>query len=275
MKLNFYSSNFEDQDLERITFLHGLAGTGKLWRPIIAGLDKDFAIMAMDQRGHGESRTIPGDEPEFSPLQFGKDVVETLKTNGFHPTWLVGHSMGVRSACAAAHLSPELIKGLILIDLGLAGPAGGGLNQNLSAFLSILPASFASREQARTFMANSPDPGIGQYLLATAETSATSEISFPFSRKALLATLQAAHGVDLRPWIMQYSQKKRPVLILRGEKSKVWTHEEFETEKARFQSFSSVQFVEIAGAGHGLPFEKRVEFTALLRQLIANYKNQT
>ncbi|HAR42366.1 MAG TPA: hypothetical protein DCS07_07000 [Bdellovibrionales bacterium] len=272
MKLHFVSWNFTEknhqQGIERITFLHGLAGTGKLWRPIAASLEKDFAIMALDQRGHGESRTIPNDEPGYSPLEFGRDVIETLQAEDFSPSWIVGHSMGVRSACAAAHLNPQVVKGLILIDLGLSGPAGGGLNQNLSSFLSILPSSFTSREDARVFMANSPDPAIGQYLLAASDMSPNGEITFPFDRKGLLEVLKNAHGVDLRPWIREYAEKGNPVLILRGEKSKVWTHDEFITEKNRFDPLKSVQFMEIPATGHGLPYEKRAEFIEVLRLFI-------
>ena len=72
--------------------------------------------------------------------------------------------MGVRTAVATAHLAPDLVRGLVLIDLGFYGPAGGGLGTTLSSFLKQVPDSFASRQDAKTYMAqHCPDPAIAQY----------------------------------------------------------------------------------------------------------------
>ena len=84
----------------------------------------------------------------YTPLEYGRDVVETLEKQNFHPTWLIGHSMGVRTACAAAHLKPEWIQGMVLVDLGFAGPAGGGLGEDLARFLqNSLQASPRARKR--------------------------------------------------------------------------------------------------------------------------------
>ena len=139
---------------QRIALLHGMGGTGALWRPIAASLENNFWLMAFDQRGHGKSRGAQLDvaHASFTPLEYGQDVIETIDAQGFHPTWLIGHSMGVRTACAVAHLRPDWVQGLVLVDLGFFGPFGGGLGDGLANFLRVLPVTFASREEARAFM---------------------------------------------------------------------------------------------------------------------------
>ena len=111
---------------DKILLLHGMGGTGALWRPIAATLENDFDILAPDQRGHGGSivPTVPGarSKPGYSPLDYGRDVIETMESLAFHPAWVVGHSMGVRSACGAAFLKPEWVRGLVLVDLGFPAP---------------------------------------------------------------------------------------------------------------------------------------------------------
>lgn len=259
----------------RIVLLHGMGGTGSLWRPIAAALEDHYDILSPDQRGHGKSRVshVPGgrDEPGYTPLDYGRDLVETMDSLAFHPTWVLGHSMGVRSACALAHLKPDWVNGLILVDLGFSGQAGGGLGEGLANFLKKLPMRFDSRTEARAFMQSEcPDPSIGQYLMAVSVPEpGTQGITFPFDRAALIATIVAARDTSVRAWIRDFASRGKPVLVLRGALSQVWTAEEMRKEREAMKDLPSVIFEEMAGTGHGLPFEKRAEFVARI-QLFMN-----
>lgn len=259
-----------DHPHDKIVMLHGMGGTGALWRPIAASLEETYEILAPDQRGHGKSRvtSVPGGrtEVDYTPLAYGQDVIDTMESQGFHPTWLIGHSMGVRTACAAAHLRPEWVRGLVLIDLGFSGAAGGGLGEGLASFLKVLPKDFASRVEARDFMkANCPDPSIAQYLMAVSYYH-EDRLIFPFDHAALIQTIRAARDASVRQWVTALAQRRMKILVLRGAKSLVWTHNEFMAEKEQFKAFPSVEFREVEGAGHGLPFEKREEFVGILRE---------
>ncbi len=259
---------------EKLVFLHGMGGTGNLWRPVAASLEEHYEILAPDQRGHGQSQIphTPGSrlEPRYTPLDYGQDVVETLDALDFKPAWIIGHSMGVRTACAVAHLSPALVRGLVLVDLGFSGPAGGGLGQGLADFLRGFPIFFLTRAEARNYMsANCPDPSIGQYLMAVSRARADGAIEFPFDRAALLATLDAARDASVRTWVRALGSTGMPILVLRGALSGVWSKKEFEEERARFTDLPGVCFEEFADAGHGLPFEKRLEFATRLERFIA------
>jgi pimeloyl-ACP methyl ester carboxylesterase len=255
----------------RLVFLHGMGGTGSLWRPIAASLEDRYAILAPDQRGHGQSQTVPvgRDTSRYTPLDFGQDVIDTLQRTSFQPCWLIGHSMGVRTACAAAHLRPDWVQGLVLIDLGFSGQAGGGLGDGLAQFLKALPPEFASRAEARAFMdANCPDPSIGQYLLAVSTATAEGRVSFPFDHSALIQTIEAARDSSVRDWVGELLKRGMPILVLRGGTSLVWSHEEFEAEREHFKSFPSIEFREVEGAGHGLPFERRALFLEMLEEFV-------
>lgn len=263
----------------RLLFLHGMGGTGALWRPIAASIENDFDILAPDQRGHGRSQiaapSVGRTPAQYTPLDSGYDILDTMQHNDFHPAVLIGHSMGVRSACAVAHLKPEWVQGLILIDLGFYGPAGGGLGEGLAHFLKILPVHFKSREEARQFMnENCPDPSIAQYLMAVSVPNPQGGIDFPFDHGALIQTIQAARDISIREWITDLGKRKMPILVLRGAKSLVWSQEEYEKEREFFSAYPSIVFEEFADAGHGLPFEKRLQFVARLRQFLNEIQGQ-
>jgi pimeloyl-ACP methyl ester carboxylesterase len=260
----------------RIALLHGMGGTGALWRSIAASLENHYQLMAFDQRGHGKSRfaqTSGGRDAaqqDYTPLHYGQDVIETIEAENFYPTWLIGHSMGVRTACAAAHLRPDWIKGLILIDLGFYGPAGGGLGEGLATFLRVLPERFASREEARAFMTERcPDPSIAQYLMAVSQRAPDGSVTFPFDHGGLIRTIEAAAHVSVRSWVEELGRAGKPILVLRGARSMVWSHEEYEEERKRFAPYPSIVFKEFEGAGHGLPFEQRQRFVSEVEAFIA------
>ncbi len=250
-----------------------MGGTGALWRPIAAGLEDEYQVFAPDQRGHGASilNLSPPHQPSYTPLDYGQDVVQT-----FEPILaqknavLIGHSMGVRTAVAAAHLAPKLFDRLVLIDLGLSGPAGGGMGEDLARFLKILPLEFESRAQARTFMdQHCPDPSIAQYLLAVSQIQPQNggRLVFPFDKGALISTIDAARDSSVRTllkaWLLQNPQHQ--ALVLRGEKSLVWSAQDFEQEQQEFKAVKNITFETMAGCGHGLPFEVRTAFIARLK----------
>jgi pimeloyl-ACP methyl ester carboxylesterase len=262
------------QAATKLVLLHGMGGTGALWRPVAASLENHYTMMAFDQRGHGQSRvsTPSGGRDAhaegYTPLDYGRDVIETLEKQDFHPAWLIGHSMGVRTACAAAHLKPEWIQGMILIDLGFSGPVGEGLGDGLGNFLRKLPTSFASRESARQFMTeHCPDPAIAQYLMAVSVTR-DGVLTFPFEHAALIQTIEAARLVSVRTWVRALGVRGMPILVLRGAQSLVWTREQFEEERELLREFPSIVFREFEGAGHGLPFEQRVRFVKEVDEFI-------
>ena len=264
------------QATPKIVLLHGMGGTGALWRPIAASLEEKMAVLAPDQRGHGKSLLSPTPEIEdplhFTPLSYGQDVAETLRALHFHPTWILGHSMGVRTAVATAHLMPNEIQGLILVDLGFAGSAGGGLGITLAHFLKILPEKFPSRKEAKDFMhSHCPDPSIARYLLAVSTLHSDGQITFPFDHSALIQTIEEAEDFSLRDWLRDLGSKEIPILTLRGKKSLVWSKEQFDGERETFSKQKTFFFKEVDEAGHGLPFEQRNTFLSIIQEFMNHY----
>ncbi len=259
-----------------------MGGLGQLWRPVAALLEETFDILAPDQRGHGASVMHTDDTAakpnRFHPLDYGQDLIETLEAKAFAPTWCVGHSMGVRSALALAHLQPQLVRGLILVDLGLSGWIGGSLGLKLAHFLKQLPPTFPSKESAKqTLFSLTPDPAIARYLAATLlpvaslpggvntpPPSGPQPVFFPFSLPALMATIEAAEGLSLLPWVEAAASAGVPLLFLRGATSSVWSAADYQADQAACRHLPLVQFREVADTGHGLPFEKRAEFCRLI-----------
>jgi 2-succinyl-6-hydroxy-2,4-cyclohexadiene-1-carboxylate synthase len=93
---------------ETVVLLHGFAGTGRMWDPVVARLDGErYRPLAPDLRGHGAASAR-------RPVSFAGCVEDVL---GLAPARFVlgGYSMGGRIALHVALAAPERIDRLVLV----------------------------------------------------------------------------------------------------------------------------------------------------------------
>ncbi len=266
------SESASNSEKKKLVLLHGLGGNGRLWRPLAASLEDEYSILAPDQRGHGQSTNLVENDREASALAYGKDIMETMKHFNHYPSWVLGHSMGVRTALGLCQQVPEWIQGLVLIDIGLSGNLGSSIGARLRPILSSLPLEFESRALARQWLnENLPDPSIAQYLLAVMvpHPSVKGAMIFPFDRAFLLKTIDASVTHSYKNWMLDYAKTGKPAYLLRGDQSQVWSYESFLQDQDDFKAYSNIHFENWEETGHGLPFDKRKELVSKLKQWIA------
>lgn len=266
--------------LTLLVFLHGMGGTGQIWRPIAASLEEDFLCIAPDQRGHGQSRPVPAAEANlFHASDYAKDLVPLLeKLVAEHSPsrlFIIGHSMGVRSglATAASILNSNsplrfLFKGFISVDIGLQSKWGGGIGEPLANFIRALPETFPDRASMRDYLfKNCPDQAIAQYLSAVARKVGDTPETwvFPFNHEALVQTIYQADEAPIEQWVRMIAEAGISFLALRGANSKVWLKEDYENQKKSL-SHPNIVFEEWQDCGHGLPFEQRPKFIERIRE---------
>lgn len=95
-----------------LVLLHPLALAGQLWEPLAARLD-GFDVLAVDQRGHGES---PWDGKPFSIEDMADDLAVALDVLGLDQVSLLGMSMGGSVAMTFAGKYPGRVRSLVLAD---------------------------------------------------------------------------------------------------------------------------------------------------------------
>lgn len=101
--------------------VHGGCCTVSDWAAQIAALSDEFAVLAMDLRGHGRSG---GAETELTVAQWAADVNALLAALEMGRAVIVGHSLGARIAAEAVWRNPGAYAGLVLVD---GSRAVGGL----------------------------------------------------------------------------------------------------------------------------------------------------
>jgi len=274
MKLHYFewpnhpSSTPNSSSSFPLVFLHGMGGTGQIWRPVTAALEDSFRCVALDQRGHGASRPVPVGEPGFHAMDYARDVLETLSSLKIERYFLISHSMGVRTALALAHLAPEKIAGIIAVDIGITSEWGGGIGLPLANFLEALPTEFPNRMELKNYVFKEcPDPAIAQYLTAVAKKVNDSPETwiFPFDHEALVKTIHQADDAPLGEWTLSALEEGIKITFLRGENSKVWLKPDYEAQKKQYVH-PLLNFEEWEKCGHGLPFEQRAQFVEFIKK---------
>ncbi|WP_309644784.1 alpha/beta fold hydrolase [Phenylobacterium sp.] len=109
-------------DYERaILLVHGFASNrDEGWKRTgwYAALERRrFRVVALDQRGHGESGKSH-DPADYSRAALAADVVELIDHLAINRVDLFGYSMGARTAAAAALAAPHRFSNLILGGVG-------------------------------------------------------------------------------------------------------------------------------------------------------------
>jgi pimeloyl-ACP methyl ester carboxylesterase len=132
-------------DFEPLLLLHGFMGHAHMWDNIAPVLAERYRVLALDQRGHGESEW-PKDA-SYSIYDHFMDLsgfVEALDLNDLN---VVGHSMGGRNALFYAACSDQnRIKKLALVDARPGNNPKG--SKALKEFVLSLPLRIRFVEEA-------------------------------------------------------------------------------------------------------------------------------
>ena len=99
-----------------MVLLHGLASTCHIWDLVAPILRNSFAVVALDQRGHGES-----DKPQtgYDFATLAADLHGFVRALGLERPLIVGHSWGGDVALEYAAEYPTKPIGLCLVDGGI------------------------------------------------------------------------------------------------------------------------------------------------------------
>ncbi|MGW8249169.1 MAG: alpha/beta fold hydrolase [Anaerolineales bacterium] len=204
-----------------LVFLHGFGGQATQWIYQLRAFSDSNHVLAIDQRGHGQSDKAGLD---YSPDSLEADILAVLDTLGItEPITLVGHSFGGAVAVQFAANYPKRVSKLVLI----ATAGEFHLNPVYRALLK-LPAT-------------------------------TLQALAPFTRNWLGAPphiLKALYDQSLSKWDSWnlFRSLKIPTLVIRGHQDRVFETPMFE-EVAR--AIPLAEEVDVGASGHMVMLERR------------------
>ena len=113
-----------DRSDPTLLLLHGLTDSTHDWSLMMERLSKRFHVLALDQRGHGESAAP---KYGYTVPRFAADAIEFLDAMGIERAHVAGFSMGTFVAQHMAILAPDRVSKLVLIATANTAQGNPGL----------------------------------------------------------------------------------------------------------------------------------------------------
>ncbi len=242
-----------------LCFLHGGAAHAHWFDRITPSFADRFHVIALDQRGHGESAWA--EPPAYGTADFTGDLLELMDGLGVERMTVIGHSMGGHNAMTFSAWHPERVSALVIIDSRPAIPPER--LQFMHARGRRMPRAHPSEDAAIQAFRLLPretvaDPAFLAHLARAGLTRRNGGWGWRFD--------PATHGnrapVDAWPLLRGITA---PTLIVRGGLSPVLTPEMAERLRA---SIPRSMLVTIPGAYHHLTLDRPAEFTAALAEFL-------
>jgi pimeloyl-ACP methyl ester carboxylesterase len=250
ININGVSINYEVSGQgPALVLLHGWTENHNFWKFQIPAFTKDYMVVTIDLRGHGES-----DKPKkgYSIQTFADDVYRVLIGLKIKRAIIVGHSMGGMTALVFCLTYPDNVQALILVNTTATGLHETGLmpvNETLKMIRTFGFEKVAERFFAQTFFA----PG-------------TSEDFTNWAKSEILKTPQFVVEESLKAIIKHDVAEKLsainvPTLIIHGSQDLAIDVKMAQIMNDKVPN-SSLKIIE--GVGHHPMLEKPEEFNKIV-----------
>jgi pimeloyl-ACP methyl ester carboxylesterase len=247
-----------------LLMLHGVTGHARTWDEEAAALAARYRVLALDQRGHGDSDPSP--HADYTVATLSADVAAFADALGLARLSIVGLSMGGRVAIAFAGQAPARVDRLVIVDIGPEISEAGMVR--VGTLMARSPELFPSLEHALAFH-RLTNPLYTEAMLRHRVEHGTRPVEGGLTWKYDRGLRDAVRAgtwrdpIDLWPL---WRAITCPILLVRGAESDVLSAD---IVKRMLDDNANVRFEEVAGAGHTVPGDQPAAFRVLLSGFLA------
>lgn len=254
-------------DGPNLLFAHATGFCGRIWEPIIKRMRYNFRCLAYDARGHGLSNSPKDDRHPYTQWHWDRladDAGAVLRDAAVHNVHVIGHSSGATTALLLEQGHAGTFARMCLFEPVLfphIPPIGPNPHRDIALQAKKRRRHFPSAQDARARFGER-----GPFSQLDTETL-DAYVSFGFTHddngialrcdpedEAMIYTTASAHDAFTHLDAVQC-----PTLVIAGEKSKAFSHEDLRAAAARFPHGT---FSVMADVTHFGPLERPREFVS-------------
>ena len=245
--LNIHYLDWGGDSPRNLLLVHGQGGNAHNWDHVAEALRDEFRVIAIDQRGHGDSDHA---REGYAVDKFAADLAEFVEKTGIAPCDYAGASLGARNGIAYAGDRSDHLKHFVCLDYGpemsvaSARTQISGMNKRLLGWRSV-------DEYVDIQMQANPRPGEALY-----RRQAEHALRLNYAGKYVAKSdpemfwINGSFGAREVPYLWeQWGKIACPVMELKGGESDFLSPE----IKARMiEAQPSMTWVDVPESGHGI-----------------------
>lgn len=232
-----------------LVMLHGLSGHARTWDHTAAALSDRYHVLALDQRGHGDTDWAP--QYGLSPMS--ADLLGFLDALDLPEVTLMGLSMGglVSFVFTAAH--PERVTRAVIMDIGPEiAPAGSANVASSLAAKDVFSSEDEAFAQARAANPRPADATLRHRLRHNLRPLPDGTLTFKYD-SALRRNPRGLFDLTLDQLWAAWRAMTCPVLLVRGEDSDVLAAG---TAQRMLAENANVSFASVPDCGHSITLDR-------------------
>ncbi len=253
--------DYGGEGLAPMLFLHGGSAHAHWWDFVAPAFTDRFHVLALDQRGHGNSQWAH--QWEYGSRHYVSDLEQVIESWGLGAPVLIGHSMGAHNVLVYAAANSKKLRAMVAID---TPPDYSEMAVNfLRTFADKPPRRFASLEEA-----------VRNFKTLPRETMAPKELLDHVARHTYKQLPDGAwtHKLDRRTLIREplavwdsLSRIECPALIVKIAKSPVLN---VEMAQKMISLLPKGRLVQVEDSFHHVMFDNPKGLIAALNEFVAD-----
>ncbi len=245
--LNIHYVDWGGDSNRNLLLVHGQGGNARNWDHIALALHDEFRVLAIDQRGHGES---DHSREGYAVTAFASDLAEFAEKIGITPYSYVGASLGARNGISYAGDHSDHLKHFVCLDYGpemsvvSARNQISGMNRRALGWRSI--DEYVDQQRIG-------NPRLSdEYVRHQAQHALRLNYADKYVTKSDpdMFWINGSFGVKEVPHLWeQWGKISCPILELKGSESDFLSDE---IRDRMTESQPSLRFIEVPESGHGI-----------------------
>lgn len=251
---------------QAVVFLHGAGQTRHSWGRALRALGSTgYHLLALDQRGHGDSDWAR--DGDYSSDAFIGDLLQVIEQLD-KPLFLVGASMGgLVSLMTVGERQEQRVRGLALVDITPRIEPEG--RTRVLGFMQSNPDGFASVEEAAAavsgYLPGRPPRSDLTGLRRNLRLAGDGRYYWHWD-PAFFEDPNATHGDPEARYASAADAVEIPTLIVRGERSELVSDESMRHMR---ELIPTARYVDVSGAHHMVAGDSNEAFTQAIMEFLA------
>ena len=238
-----------------LLILHGLFGSSDNWRTIGKKFSANFSVYLIDQRNHGHSHH----DEQISYDLMADDLYQLTEDENLKDVYLLGHSMGGKTAMRFTQKYPSIISKLIVADIGRKKYTMHH-DQIIKGLSAIDLKTVNSRNKSREILSKYvSEESLLQFLLKNLYWKTKGQLAWRMNLPIIIKNMEEILSEIPSEIVLT------PTLFLKGEKSNYI--EESDLNDIMYY-FPNSEIETIYNSGHWLHAENPLDFYQLIMDFI-------